>query len=454
VSDSTGKVIAQLLKKRYTIRDVIVSRFSLFCNPAVTGDSGVQVKGQEPAMITGKILIIDANNLTDRSIKDRLRKWGHEVVQQKYSENLLADVAKVEPDLLILQVDALNEKVLLSCIRMLRKHKSSHRIPLLAVISDALIPLKKTLFQAGINDCLVLPVADAELKAHVEQHVKTVKLLHKLESTQKALEESLFKIKRQRTELDHHLTLAARIQESLIPHNLIQVPFCNFYCHFQPSGKVGGDIYDIFMLDESHLGLYMVDVMGHGVASSMLAVALSEFLVVDVSRGTPLKRELEEEPYYEIVSPLEVIRYLNKRFSFTKYQHYFTIFYMVFNVENGNLRYVRGAHPEPLLMRRDGTIETLNAYGTPIGFEFSQGYEEGEIQLKPGDRLLCYTDGLLELEDRNQRTLDYDALIQLAHQYMEKESGRPFAMQFKQLADRQVQLKDDLTLIEMVWHSI
>lgn len=406
-------------------------------------------------MISGRILILESMNYTDRSTKDRLRGWGHEVVQYPCHENVVKQVGEIYPTLIILQADREHGKRLIECINALNEHGPFQSIPIAAHVPLELMDLKGSIFEAGARDCFIVPVADSELRSRIDVLLRTAYLSYKLEMMQNALEESIHRVRRQRAELDHHLTLAARIQESLIPQNLMQIPFCNFYCHFQPSGKVGGDIYNIFMLDDTHMGLYMIDVMGHGVASSMLAVALAEFLVIDVSRGTPLKRELEVWPYYEIVPPIEVVRYLNKRFSFSKYQHYFTIIYMVLNLEQGRLRYVRGAHPEPLLLRQNQKLEALNAYGTPIGFEFSQGYEEGNIQLDPGDRIFIYSDGLLELEDENRRLLDYEILSQFASSYMsdesQKEGRRPFAMQFKQLADRQGQLKDDLTLIEFMW---
>lgn len=406
------------------------------------------------AMITGKILIVGIDSSTKKTVKDQLRKWGHEVVRIKDGENLVNDVAKSDPHLIVLQAEAFKENEVEEAVKSIRAYGVFYSVPLIVILPEQLMSLKNKLYQSGVNACLMSPVLDTELRACVQQHIAAALLQKKFDASQKALEESLLKIKRQKSELDYHLALAAKIQESLIPSNLIQVPFCNFYCHFQPSGKVGGDIYDIFMLDDTHMGLYMVDVMGHGVASSMLAVALSEFLVVDTKRGTPLKRELDEAPYYEIVSPLEVIRYLNKRFAFSKYQHYFTIFYMVFNIETGELRYVRGAHPEPLLMKQNGDIETLNAYGTPVGFEFSQGYEEGVLQLSPGDRLMVYTDGLLELENEHREILDYDKLICMAKEYMATNDNRPFSMKFKKMAEKQGVIKDDLTLIEMVWQSL
>ena len=407
-------------------------------------------------MKNGRILVLEATDtvspMNERSVKDKLRNWGHEVIQRHCGDDLVAEMARVEPHLVYVQSDDSHHEHMLECVKQIRSLAPYKNTPLLVQLADRQLDRKAVYFEAGVSDCLIQPVTDTEMRQRVEQLLRLVDLKEKLDQSRKALEESMYKINRQRTELDHHLTLAARIQEALIPSNLIQVPFCNFYCHFQPSGRVGGDIYDIFMLDDRHMGLYTVDVMGHGVASSMLAVALSEFLVLDVNRGTPLKREMEEPPYYEIVPPIEVIRYLNKRFTFSKYQHYFTIFYMVFNVEDGTLRYVRGAHPEPVLMRKTGAIETLNAYGTPVGFEFSQGYEECRIQMNPGDRLLIYSDGLLELEEDNGETVGYDRLINMAAAYMKEDHRRPFAMQFKQMAEKQSRLKDDLTMIELVWN--
>lgn len=402
-------------------------------------------------MINGKILLIGMGKNPTNAVKDKLRRWGHEVIGLKDKGNLARDVSREDPHLIVLQAAETEADKVVALVTAIRAYGVLTPVPLLMILPETLGSMKEMLYRSGVNECLLMPLLDIEFRTSIQQHISTMLLLQKLDAAQKALEESLFKIKRQKSELDYHLALAAKIQESLIPSNLIQVPFCNFYCHFQPSGKVGGDIYDIFMLDDQHMGLYMVDVMGHGVASSMLAVALSEFLVVDTKRGTPLKRELDEAPFYEIVPPLEVIRYLNKRFAFSKYQHYFTIFYMVFNTESGDLRYVRGAHPEPLLMRENGVVESLNAYGTPVGFEFSQGYEEGHVQLNPGDRVLVYTDGLLELEDDNREALDYDLLFRMATEYLESGDHRPFAMKFKRMADRQGQVMDDLTLVEMTW---
>lgn len=406
-------------------------------------------------MKTGKILMLEIVKDTTQLNKQRFRSWGHEVVQYVYHHNTYYHIIAEKPDMIIIQAQSSVFSDVFACCQALKSISRIQNIPMIVQLSqEDYQQNREFLYQEGIDDCIPSPVVYAELKTKVMTWLDKVQLKERLKQSHQALEESIQKINRQKSEIDHHLTLAARIQESLIPQNIIQVPNCSFYSHFQPSGKVGGDIYDIFMLDQEHVGLYMVDVMGHGVASSMIAVALSELMVPDVSRGTPLKKEIKYPPYYEIVTPGNVVQFLNKRFSFSKYQHYFTVFYMVLNTYTGLLRYCRGAHPEPLLLRKDGSLETLNAYGTPIGFEFSQEHEEETVQLKAGDRLLIYSDGLLELEDENHHIMDYDRMIQNVKNYQCSNTQRPLTMSFKKLADRQKELKDDLTLVEMLWEPL
>ncbi|SFH53556.1 sigma-B regulation protein RsbU (phosphoserine phosphatase) [Tindallia magadiensis] len=403
-------------------------------------------------MKTGKILVLEMLKDRTQLNKQRLRSWGHEVVQYEYDQDVHYHVISEKPDLILLQSIGVNGYDIEQCCRRLKSIDQIKKIPLLVQIGmKEYQETRESLYQEGVNDCLPEPIIHTELKVKIQHWLHYTQHRESLRKSQQALEESMQKINRQRAEIDHHLSLAARIQESLIPKNIIEVPRCSFYSHFQPSGKVGGDIYDIFMLDQEHVGLYMIDVMGHGVASSMIAVALSELMVPDISRGTPLKRQIDQPPYYEIVSPGNVIQYLNKRFSFSKYQHYFTIFYMVLNTHTGILRYCRGAHPEPLWIKGSNEIDTLNAYGTPIGFEFSQEHEEGKIQLNPGDRLFIYSDGLMELENNNREAIDYEKLLEIVKKYQLSETQRPMTLLFKRIAEAQGELKDDLTLVEMVW---
>ncbi len=400
-------------------------------------------------MISSKILILHPQNNHLCFMKNLLRRYGYQVVQSTITDNVVSEVLHIQPHTILVNCFEGEEKSLQAC-KELKKNEITKNIPIISQFHGASEKKKLDYINAEVNDYIAQPYHEAELMIKIKNQLKIVSLEERLKSSKKALEESMDTIEKQKFELENNLTLAAKIQESLIPKSLGNIPNCSFLTHFQPSGKVGGDIFDVFMLDEEHVGLYMIDVMGHGVASSMLAVALSEFLILDVDRGTPLKKKINEFPYYEIVSPLEVIQHLNERFPFAKYNHYFTIFYMMMNVKTGELKYVRAGHPSPILIKNSGEILELNGYGTPIGFEFYEDYEEKTLLLDSGDTLVIYTDGLTEIEDEEGNKLDYDNLIG----YFEKEmniENHHYTLNLKKLARSHHALKDDLSILEMKW---
>ncbi|KAB3524832.1 SpoIIE family protein phosphatase [Alkaliphilus serpentinus] len=381
-------------------------------------------------------------------MKRLLRRFGYGVIEEIMKEDMIELVVRIKPDIIIMNV--FQGSICLEACKKLKEEYSTKDIPLIVHLHSAVEKLKLDFLAVPINDFIQQPFHEMELIHKIQNQLRIVSLHKKLKHSQRALEESLALVENQKKELDNNLSLAANIQESLIPKSLGSIPNCSFIWHFQPSGKVGGDIFDAFMLDEDHMGLYMIDVMGHGIASSMLAVALSEFLILDVERGSPLKRKINEYPYYEIISPLEVINYLNKRFPFNKYKHYFTIFYMILNVKTGVLKYVRAAHPAPIIIKNDGGLYELDAYGTPVGFEFGEGYDEKTVCLDSGDTIIVYTDGLMELKDTDGKPLEYEGIID----YFKKEinfENHHYTLNLKKLTRSQETIKDDISILEMKW---
>ncbi|WP_249536730.1 SpoIIE family protein phosphatase [Serpentinicella alkaliphila] len=342
-----------------------------------------------------------------------------------------------------------DENISLKVVKELKSDIRLSTVPIMVLLYGLNNNYKSQFIDLDIDDYLRFPFESNAFVHKINKLLKVGELQKQLNLSIQALEESLLIVNSQKKELDDNLTLAAKIQEALIPKTIGNIPNCSFEWKFKPSGKVGGDIFDVFMLDEEYMGLYMIDVMGHGVASSMLAVALSEFLITDVDRGSPLKRKTNTPPYYEILTPIQVVEYLNKRFPFTKYNHYFTIFYMVMNVKTGVIKYVRAAHPAPILFRINGEISELDAYGTPVGFAFKEGYEEGTINLDSGDNLVIYTDGLLEIEDENGKMISLNEIIKYLETEMQHNSHLLTSNLIKWISNKKV--RDDLTVLEMKW---
>ncbi len=198
----------------------------------------------------------------------------------------------------------------------------------------------------------------------------------------------------QQKHLEEDLKAAAQIQQSLLPQTRPNVKNFHFAWRFIPCQTIGGDIFNIHRLDESHLALYMVDVSGHGVPAAMVTVSVSQSLLPGT--GHILKKTTNSPPHYEIIPPVDVMKRLDQEYPLDRFGKYFTITYLILNIETGQIRYSGAAHPMPVLVRANGDIELLRKGGTIIGMGKLVPFEEGEVFIRQGDRLVLYTDGIVE----------------------------------------------------------
>lgn len=204
-------------------------------------------------------------------------------------------------------------------------------------------------------------------------------------------------LQRREKELSDALDSAAHIQRSLIPKQPPNFHNLHYAWCFAPSKKVGGDLFNVAALDEGTIMTYLIDVSGHGLASAMVSVAVQQSL--SPTTGRLLKRPLGHRPFYRISSPREVLSELDAEYPFERFDEFFTISYLLLNPHTGKVRYGNAGHPPPLLLRGDGTLERLDRGGPLIGLNHRNEDDEGEVQLKEGDRLFLYTDGLPEQVD-------------------------------------------------------
>ena len=195
-------------------------------------------------------------------------------------------------------------------------------------------------------------------------------------------------------EMQDALLSAAHIQRSLIPNRQPGYDNLHYSWKYMPCKQVGGDLFNIVQLDEQTVMTYLIDVSGHGISSAMVTVSVHQSL--SRHTGQLVKRPTERPPFYEITSPRRVLQELETEYPFERFEEFFTISYLLINPHTGHLRYSNAGHLPPLLLRRDGRVERLNAGGTVIGVGNLVDFEEGETRLNPGDRLFMYTDGITE----------------------------------------------------------
>lgn len=194
-------------------------------------------------------------------------------------------------------------------------------------------------------------------------------------------------LQRKQKRIDRDLESAAAIQKSLLPDRSPKIENIQVAWRFEPCEQIGGDIFNIHTMDEGNVGLYMLDVCGHGVPAALISVAVSQFL----NSGDGLLGNK-----CALVSPDIVLNRLDEAFPFERFDSFFSIICMTLDVNQGLLTYSSAGHPPPVLVHSNGSIEILECRGPSIGIGSEDAIGQQSIRLQPGDKILLYTDGLLE----------------------------------------------------------
>ena len=201
------------------------------------------------------------------------------------------------------------------------------------------------------------------------------------------IEQQKIELQKKQLLIDRDLESAAAIQKSLLPDKSPAIDNIQVAWTFEPCEQIGGDIFNIHHMDERNVGLYMLDVCGHGVPAALISVAVSQFLnSTDGLLGNNC----------ELLSPEIVLNKLDHSFPFERFDSFFSIIYMTIDIKEGWLDYSCAGHPSPILLRSDGTMDFLNQRGPIIGFGSETPFGQSSIQLQAGDRIILYTDGLIE----------------------------------------------------------
>jgi len=243
-------------------------------------------------------------------------------------------------------------------------------------------------------------------------------------------------------EVDEEMRLAARLQRDFLPSRLPEVGPVRFGVLFHPAGWVSGDIYDVMRLDETHVGFYIVDAVGHGMPAALLTMFIKKALQTKRIDGNS----------YQIVPPHVSIAELNRDIyeqGLSSCQ-FCTAAYCVMDTETLVLTYCRAGHPRPIVFRADGRSETLAAPGSLLGVLAEESYQSREARLSRGDRVVLFTDGAEDAlcgVDNPNRPLFADVIAPFARMGREE-----MLLKLKTAIDdlpRSAKLRDDITIMVM-----
>lgn len=211
------------------------------------------------------------------------------------------------------------------------------------------------------------------------------------------LKELSQELERQNERLKEDLAIARSLQCSLLPKNQLVTNKLDFSFIYRPCDTLGGDFLDIFQIDENHVGIYIADVSGHGVAASMLTMFLRTAL--DKSQLSPS------------VVLSQLYRYFNRN-GFSD-ELYIAIFYGIIDTSNYTFTYSNaGLNVCPIVYSND-SFQILRAPGIPISnWVDDPEYVEVTINIAPKDRMFFYTDGIIEIRNKYNVQFGEDRLVE------------------------------------------
>ena len=201
-------------------------------------------------------------------------------------------------------------------------------------------------------------------------------------------------LRRLNDKMKSDLQAAWAVQKALLPVASPLVKGFRAAWSYKPCDALGGDILNIFKLDEKHIGFYVLDVTGHGLAASLLSVAVSHFL--SPFSESSFVWHVHDGSAHAFAEPVQVAEKLNQQFSSNpEVAQLFSMIYGIFSVDTREFRYVCAGHPPPLVVSARGA-RWAQGSDLCIGVTTDALFSERKLKLEPGERLYLYSDGVTE----------------------------------------------------------
>lgn len=336
-----------------------------------------------PAERPTRVLLVDDQAIVGESVRRMLADDPTiELVHCLDPAKAIATANDFEPTV-ILQDLVMPEIDGLLLVKFFRANPTTRETPMIVLSSKEEPIVKAKAFGLGANDYLVKLPDKLELAARVRYHSQAYRNL--LERN-----EAFARLAESQAHLAAEVNQAARYVKSLLPGPLTGEITAEG--KFVPSTQLGGDMFGYHWLDGDHLAIYLLDVSGHGVGSSLLAVSAA-----NVISGRTL-------PGVDFRDPAAVVTGLNDVFQMDRQDgKYFTIIYSVFEKSTRTLRYCNAAHPAALLFDRvrrgDESLRELPSDNPVIGMlPPGMPFDGAEVPVPPSARLLLFSDGIFEIE--------------------------------------------------------
>ena len=374
-------------------------------------------KDAGPVSTGETVLVVDDSRAHRRLMTRTLERWGYLAIEADSGEHALEvcrtrDIGLVVSDWMM---PGISGAEFCRIYREMFRDKPGYFILLTAqtereVLAEGL--------ESGADDFLSKPVSSIELHARLRAGERVLNAQRALATKNEELTMTLERLSDAYSAIDRDLREARLFQEALVPDRHVPLVGMDISLLFQPSGHVGGDMVGYFRIRDGEMGLYAVDVSGHGVSSALMTARIASYF-----SGAAPDRNMALTPTvdgYEMVAPDEVCRRLNALLQKdAESDQYLTMVLARVSTRTGEVTMCQAGHPSPLILRADGGMEFHESFGMPVGLVDDAEYQSSTIRLGHGDRLLVFSDGLTECPDAAGNLLDEDGLTRI----LRKQAG-------------------------------
>jgi len=307
------------------------------------------------------------------------------------------ELAKVEPTpgLILLDVIMPHMDGYEVC-RHLKTDSKTRDIPVIFLTGKTDIAHEARGFEVGAVDYIHKPFSPPIVTARVRTHLM--------------LREAHETVALQLATLNSELEMARQVQLAILPREIPDLPSLEIAARYLPMSSVAGDFYDFLVVDDKHLGILIADVSGHGLPSALIASMLQSALAWQC-------------PYAS--DPGQVLSGLNRAIN-GKFDRYFvTAAYLFVDMEKGTVKYAGAAHPPLLLWQTNpGRVIQCVENGLMLGPFANASYSAVSLPVKQGDRIVLFTDGIVEAKNSSGSDFGVDRLQQILETKHDLPSGR------------------------------
>ncbi len=263
----------------------------------------------------------------------------------------------------------------------------------------------KVIIKEEIVDGRIYSVISSPMKDEKDKVTSVVEVFRDI-TEEKKMESRLLQ---QNSKMKNDLNFAKQLQHKILPENKVYYNALKIESLYLPSEILGGDVYDVIEIDKDNIGIYIADVSGHGVTSSMMTMFIRQTL-----------KNLDRDA----TDPEITLKYLSRRYRELNIddQYYITIFYGVYNKSNKLFTYSNAGHNcMPIIIGKNEVTE-IKQPGLPIcSIVDEDGYKKRTIKLDKGDKILYYTDGITEARNIKSEFFGNENIMELCRSNKDKD---------------------------------